>query len=446
MPYGREEWLDRFRQRRDELIRLIYRRRIRRSQLIGGSEHDRSRNVTPGQAHVVDDLLTQNIDGLAREALFALKQDGLPPERLWNEFIAQLEFPNGEETSDAQALLMLETVASSDWNQLVAHKDSPEPVLLHEEQSKAQEPQPIVVIEEAHEGALDIVGEISRWDELEEFVNTDLAELQRRAVENPEIIHENMALLEDIFGYDVRFHDDEFYVGEGRNAEKKSAIKQIFNLASSHYHVTNTFGIEIMRTTARATIYHLGADEIAGGRFVGRVPLAAGETGSFIGSEMTIGGITHETFHEIDRRFDRRPSVPNYDDEREWGLEWYLREKVDYLENHVKLGFNFGMVLDSDDERFHLNEDSRASDMVDNREIFPDVAAAVVFGLHEEDFFSKAFVSDPDNRIGFASYGNSVKSLICGIHQYFEHIVNGVTEPEQLTYDEGACIQFWSEQ
>ena len=84
--------------------------------------------------------------------------------------------------------------------------------------------------------------------------------------------------------------------------------------------------------------------------------------------------------------------------------------------------------------------------MVDNREIFPDVAAAVVFGLHEEDFFSKAFVSDPDNRIGFASYGNSVKSLICGIHQYFEHIVNGVTEPEQLTYDEGACIQFWSEQ
>ena len=291
------------------------------------------------------------------------------------------------------------------------------------EESEALEPQPIGVNEEAHGGSLDIEGEIPQWDELEIFVNTDLADLQRRAVQNPEFIHENMALLEDIFGYDVRFHDDEFYVGEGKNEEKRSAIKQIFNIASSHYHVTNTFGIEIMRTTATATIYHLGADEIVGGRFRGLVPLVAGETGAFIGSEMTIGGITHETFHEIDRRFVGRLSVPNYK-EPKWGLEWYLREKVDYLGNEGVLGFNFGMILEQDNDHLHLNTDSRASDMRDSREIFPDVAAAVVFGLHEEDIFSKAFVSDPDNRIGFASYGNYVKSLICGLHQYFEHIVN----------------------
>ena len=206
--------------------------------------------------------------------------------------------------------------------------------LLQEEQSEAQEPQPIGVNEEADGGSLDVEGEIHGWDELEDICQhrscRTSAPSCRESRNHP---RKAWRFSRDIFGYDVRFHYDEFYVGEGRNAEKKSAIKQIFNLASSHYHVTNTFGIEIMRTTARATIYHLGADKIAGGRFVGRVPLAAGETGAFIGSEMTIGGITHETFHEIDRRFDRRPSVPNYDDEREWGLEWYLREKVDYLEN-----------------------------------------------------------------------------------------------------------------
>ncbi len=301
---------------------------------------------------------------------------------------------------------------------------------------------------QASEEVVAIEGEILRWDELEEFVNTDLAELQRRAIEYPEIIRENMALLEDIFGYDVRFYDDEFYVGEGKNEEKRSAIEQIFNIASSHYHVTNTFGIEIMRTTATATIYHLGADEVIGGHqpeYRGLVPLAAGSTKAFIGSKMTIGGLTHETFHEIDRRFEGRLSVPSYE-EPKWGLEWYLQKKVGRLGSDGVLRFNFGMVLDSKHSIMHLNEDSRASDDIWNQEIFPDVAAAVVFGLHEEDFFSKADVYNPDNRIGFARYGSYVKDLICGIHQYFEHITKGATEPEQFTYDEGACEQFWSEQ
>ena len=298
---------------------------------------------------------------------------------------------------------------------------------------------------QASEEVVAIEGEILRWDELEEFVNTDLAELQRRAVENPEIIHENMAILEDIFGYDVRFYDDEFYVGEGKNEEKRSAIKQIFNIASSHYHVTNTFGIEIMRTTAADTIYYLGADSITKTKYHGLVPLAAGSTKAFIGSKMTIGGLTHETFHEIDRRFEGRLSVP-VNREPKWGLEWYLQNRVGNLGSDGVLGFNFGMMLKPDKDYLYLNEDSRASDDKGNQEIFPDVAAAVVFGLHEEDFFSKADVYNPDNRIGFARYGPYVKSIICGIHQYFEHIAKGATEPEQFTYDEGACEQFWSEQ
>ena len=410
--------------------------------------------LTPGQAHVVDGLLTQNIDGLAREALFALKQDGLPPENQWNEFIAQLEFPNREETSDAQALLMLETVASSDWNQLVAKKDSAEPVLLQEEQSEAQEPQPTVVIEEADGGSLDIVGGIQRWDELEKFVNTDLAELQRLAAENPEFIRENMTLLEGIFGYNVEFHEGDFRIEEAKVKEIRLAMRQVFNIASSHYHIANAFGIEIMRKNANAINYYLGADAVIPGdqpQFRGNVPLPQSSTvgleNAYIGSEMTIGGITHETFHEIDRRFGGRLSVHYYYDvetksyEGVGGLEWFLSTKVTNRYYGTPLGFNFGMVLHEDSKYVHLNEDSRASDEIVNQEIFPDVAAAVVFGLHDEDFFSKAFEDDEENRIGFASYNSFVKDLICGFHQYIEQVANGVSEPGDFRYESAKCMQ-----
>ena len=89
--------------------------------------------LTPGQAHVVDELLTQKIGSLDRELLNAVKRDGLPPENQWNEYIAQLEIPNGEETSDAQALATLDLIASSDWNEFAPPIDSPESVLLPDE-------------------------------------------------------------------------------------------------------------------------------------------------------------------------------------------------------------------------------------------------------------------------------------------------------------------------
>ena len=305
---------------------------------------------------------------------------------------------------------------------------------------------------QASEEVVAIDGEKPRWDKLEQFVNTDLAELKRRAVEHPEIIRENMALLEYIFGYNVEFDDPEFYIGEGKNNEKRSAIKQVFNLASSHYHITNSFGIEVMRMAEGSVNYRLGANTVIGGiqpQYRGWVPLpqstSVGLENVYIGSEMTIGGVTHETFHEIDRRFQGRLSIP-IGEEGEGGLEWYLQNKVGNLGSGGVLGFNFGMMLDEKFDFMHLNEDSRASDEEVNQEIFPDVAAAVVFGLHEEDFFSKADVYNPDNRVGFARYGSYVKSLICGIHQYFEHIARGAKEPEQFTYDEVACEQYWSEQ
>ena len=291
------------------------------------------------------------------------------------------------------------------------------------------------------------IGEIPRYDELEEFVNTGLAELQRRTVENPEIIREYMALLEYIWGYNVEFWDPEFYIGEGKNEEKRSAIEQVFNIARSHYHVTNAFGIEVIRENATSTNYHLGADTKPKTKYHGLVPLEAGSTEAFIGSKMTIGGITHETFHVIDRRFGGRLSVHyRYNRETktyegEGGLEWYLRTRVGRLKNDHVLGFNFGMVLGPKTDYVHLNDDSRASDDKWNQEIFPDVAAAVVFGLHEEDFFSKADVYNPDNRIGFANYNSYVKDLICGFHQYFEQVARGVKHPDDFKYSPDECIQ-----
>ena len=171
-------------------------------------------------------------------------------------------------------------------------------------------------------------------------------------------------------------------------------------------------GLRLIRENATSTNYHLGADTKPKTMYHGLLPLEAGSTEAFIGSKMTIGGITHETFHVIDRRFGGRLSVHyRYNRETktyegEGGLEWYLRTRVGRLKNDHVLGFNFGMVLGPKTDYVHLNEDSRASDDKWNQEIFPDVAAAVVFGLHEEDFFSKADVYNPDNRIGFANYNS----------------------------------------
>ena len=102
------------------------------------------------------------------------------------------------------------------------------------------------------------------------------------------------------------------------------------------------------------------------------------------------------------------------------------------------LGFNFGMMLKPDKDYLYLNEDSRASDDKGNQEIFPDVAA-VVFGLHEEDFFSKADVYNPDNRIGFARYGPYVKEHYMQVYINTSSILLKVPQSQSnCTYDEGA--------
>ena len=667
MPYGRDEWLERIRQRRAELIRLIYRQRIRRSKLKGGSEHDRSRNITPeqlehahdssaydsvipppaprpadtqgnggrlsqpdkewlpsyipesgssgkqsagrasrtnsgeqskpgkpdvaedspaeripdidmfaflpldpgetlegsddwhgstpltpGQEMRVEHLLAVETDTMARDVLIGLLREGMPSKAYVADFMGQFAEWTWDDLSSALAMRVIEDVRNSDWNELLEHSDSAPaeadnrqpfiptigvkvsgilrvysdeafdpnvdaPVYVHSndytsaplsvfryselntlrvlvqigdlqywidttdedaqftfvalvEHGDASEQEaegvvadgnqsgdeilPIIPDENAHGGSLNIEGEVARWDLLEEFVNTDLAELQRRAVENPEIIRESMALLEHIFGYNVDFWNPDFYIEEGKNEQKRLAIAQVFNIASSHYHVTNTFGIEAMRKNATATNYYLGADTKIPGdqpQFRGYVPLPQSSSGglenAYIGSEMTIGGITHETFHEIDRRFGGKLSVHyHYDAEAktfmgEGGLEWFLNKKVINRYGGKPLGFNFGMILREESAYVHLNENSRASDEEVNQEIFPDVAAAIVLGLHEEPFFSRAYEDDEENRIGFAKYNSFVKDLICGFHQYFEQVARGVRHPDDFNYSPDECIQ-----
>ena len=106
-------------------------------------ERDSYVPLTPGQVLVVENLLTQEIESLTRAMLIALMAYGMPARRERNDFVDQLKSVMVDGTSDAQALGLLEIVASSDWNALVAHVDSPESILLQEEQSEAQEPQPI---------------------------------------------------------------------------------------------------------------------------------------------------------------------------------------------------------------------------------------------------------------------------------------------------------------
>ena len=316
------------------------------------------------------------------------------------------------------------------WTQTLAEKgNQPEWVMR-------QDPPAVIANSDVN------VDEIPRYDELARFVTSDLETLRNLTVTNPEIIRERMELLEDVFGYNVEFKQT--YAPE-------SAIEQVFNLASSHYHVVNTFGIEVLLSSADETNYYLGADAVIPGdqpEHRGYVPLpqssSVGLENAYIGSEMTIGGITHETFHEIDRRFDGRLSVP-FDPESLsgiGGLEWFLSTRVtnSLFTDNRPLGFNFGMMIHEETDHLHLNEDSRASDDEDNSEIFPDVAAAVVLGPLEENFFSKADEDDPENRIGFARNNSNVRDLICGVHQYVKQIASGVREPDDFKYNPDECI------
>ncbi len=91
------------------------------AQVASGYE---STPLTPGQAHVVDHLLTVETDSLAREVLITIKRDGMPPRSQWNDFMAQFALWNWDETSDAQARATLALIVQSDWDDLFAQAES----------------------------------------------------------------------------------------------------------------------------------------------------------------------------------------------------------------------------------------------------------------------------------------------------------------------------------
>ena len=80
--------------------------------------------LTPGQAHVVRWSAYAEYRWLGSGGALRFEYR-MACHRKTNgtSLLLSWSFRIGEETSDAQAFLMLETVASSDWNQLVAHKD-----------------------------------------------------------------------------------------------------------------------------------------------------------------------------------------------------------------------------------------------------------------------------------------------------------------------------------
>ena len=79
--------------------------------------------LTHLQAEQVDYLLTEETDSLAREVLIALKRDGIPPRREWNNFMAQYALFSWDSESDAQAWVTLATIANSDWDETTAYAD-----------------------------------------------------------------------------------------------------------------------------------------------------------------------------------------------------------------------------------------------------------------------------------------------------------------------------------
>ena len=99
--------------------------------------------------------------------------------------------------------------------------------------------------------------EIARYGELQDIVIEGRGELQETGEkELLAKVFESMALLKDIFGYTVEFHED-YDVA----ANVELAMEQVHNLATILYHFLNDLGYEIMRSTPEETTYILEADE-----------------------------------------------------------------------------------------------------------------------------------------------------------------------------------------
>ena len=408
--------------------------------------------LTPGQAHVVDELLTQKIGSLDRELLNAVKRDGLPPENQWNEFIAQLEIPNGEETSDAQALATLVLIASSDWNEFAPPIDSPEPTLLQEEQSEAQArvfeaDSPVFELLQSDPEVIANMDvnphEIARYGELKDFVNTGLNELQGIGEKGLIAkIGESIGLIEDVFGYTVEFHED--YVVA---ANVELAMEQVHNLAIILYHFLNDLGNKIMVSTPEETIYILGADERIP-KYEGLVVLpestAKGDPELkivYLGSEIEAGTIGHEVAHEIDRRMgDYGTAKVEYEKDSRQPISelgpvgsflWFLKnEVVNQRQPNLPKGDTYqGYHLR--DSGSDLNEHSRANPSKLEREVLADSLAAKVLGPLDEPFFGTAYATAKP--IGFKDTPGAADIAIA-LEQYYDQVATSANSPEDFCY------------
>ena len=301
--------------------------------------------------------------------------------------------------------------------------------------------------------------EIARYEELKDFVNTGIDELQEFGEkELLAKIGESIDLVQDIFGYTVRFHDK---YDVRTNVEL--AMEQVYNLGTILFHFLNDLGNEIMESTPAGTIYILGADErirqlhdVDDYAFRGHVALpestAIGNPDLnrvYLGSEIEAGAIGHEVAHEIDRRMGDYGTVKaEYQEgsDGKWktisevaptgSLLWYMKnqvvnQRVNLPKGHELQGYNFA------EAKKHLPEGSRAASEMEKdyvREIFADLLAAKVLGPFE-DFYSRDGAAVP---IGFKKNSFGAADIAIAIEQYFDNyddfLTDGSPEPETFGY------------
>ncbi len=253
--------------------------------------------------------------------------------------------------------------------------------------------------------------DVPRYRELEAFVNTSLAELQRLAAENPTAIDENIELLKNVFGYDISFYGVDVplaeYYKEGSIEDKQSAMEQVHNLGTILFHFLNDLGFDIMKSTSEETRYILGADERIP-KHQGLVVLPESRVKGdpdlkivYLGSEIEAGTIGHEVAHEIDRRMgDYGTAKVEYEEGSEepkstlgpvGSFLWFLKNEVvnqrqpNLPKGTLYQGYRFLEAVTN------LDEYSRVNFSKKEREVFADLLAAKVLGPLDEDFFATAF-------------------------------------------------------
>lgn len=265
-------------------------------------------------------------------------------------------------------------------------------------------------------------------------------------------------LIETMFGYNIEF---------GANlTDPEAQFRQLERLADSNLLIVyylNSIGVtrpgfsgrdafqQYFASTAeggQVTVY-LGADDnvssASDSAYRGFVPLPSSTNADnvdalgsiYLGSQTLTATITHEFFHQLDRRLGGNVNASSGTSSTVMGLDTYL------LTVAVNSTYNITGIPNTGSQ---LGSRANPSE-TDTPELFADYGMTAVherYSSTRDELAQTSETSDPNNtfvqfdRNDTGQLRPSSRDIECALKQYFQQVIAGIS-PEQMVFDPEQC-------